>query len=306
MRRREFITLLGGAAAWPLVARAQHSGKPTSASWAPARRPRRANGPLPSCSGCASSAGWRVKILRSNTVGLRATRNGCRSSPRVLCGSTWMSFSRTTRHPCWRQKQATATIAIVFAKSGDPVGAGIVASLARPGGNITGLSSQAPDAAGKRLELLRELIPSLRSVAALADVDNPYAALDVRELSVAARSLGVEVTAIEIRQAREIAPALEALKGTIQALYVVPVPLLFANRVRINTLALGMRVATMHGVREYVETGGLMSYGPNWPDMWRRSANFVDKICAAPSRRTCRWSSPLNSTWSSIRSLRKR
>jgi putative ABC transport system substrate-binding protein len=180
--------------------------------------------------------------------------------------------------PALAAKQATSVIPIVFATAGDPVGSGIVASLARPGGNVTGLSSQAPDAAGKKLELLGELIPGLHRLAILADVNNPYAALDVGEVRGAARTLGLEVSTFEIRLAGDIDAAFEALKGRAQALYVVAVPLLFVNRVRINALALAARLPTMHGVREYVEAGGLMSYGPNWPDMWRRAADFIDKI----------------------------
>jgi putative ABC transport system substrate-binding protein len=180
--------------------------------------------------------------------------------------------------PVLAAKQATSVIPIVFATAGDPVGSGIVASLARPGGNVTGLSSQAPDTAGKKLELLRELIPGLHRLAILADVGNPYAALDVGEVRGAAHTLGLEVATFEIRLAGDIDPAFQAFKGRAQALYVLAVPLLFANRVRINTLALAARLPTMHGVREYVEAGGLMSYGPNWPHMWSRAADFIDKI----------------------------
>jgi putative ABC transport system substrate-binding protein len=180
--------------------------------------------------------------------------------------------------PTLAAKQATSLIPIVFATAGDPVGSGIVASLARPGGNATGLSSQAPDTAGRKLGLLRELIPDLHRLATLADVGNPYAKLDVEEVREAARALGIEVRAFEVQLAGDIDSAFEALRGRAQALYVLPVPLLFANRVRINTLALAARLPTMHGVREYVEAGGLMSYGPNWPAMWRRAADFIDKI----------------------------
>jgi putative ABC transport system substrate-binding protein len=175
-------------------------------------------------------------------------------------------------------KQATSVIPILFATAGDPVGAGIVASLARPRGNVTGLSSQQPDTAGKRLELLRELIPGLRRLAILANAGNPYAALDISEVQAAARILGLEVAIFEIRRAEDIAAAFEALKGRTETLYVPPDPVLFTNRVRINTLALAARLPTMHGVREYVEASGLISYGPNWSDQWRRAADYVDKI----------------------------
>jgi len=175
-------------------------------------------------------------------------------------------------------KQATSVIPIVFATAGDPVGTGIVASLARPGGNVTGLSSQTPDVAGKRLELLREIVPGLHRLAVLADTDNPFVKLDVSQLRQAGAGLGVEVATFEMQRGEDIDPAFEALKGRAQALYVPATPVAFVNRVRINTLALATHVPTMLGVREYVEAGGLMSYGPNWPHMWRRAADFVDKI----------------------------
>src|SRR6516164_2808869 len=167
--------------------------------------------------------------------------------------------------PTLAAKQATSTIPIVFATAGDPIGAGIVPSLARPGGNITGLSSQTPDAAGKRLELFQQVVPGLHRLATLADVDNPYATLDLRQFNEAARTLGIEVLSFEIRRSEELDSVFDALKRRTDALYVLPVPLLFANRTRINTLALSARLPTLYGVREYVEAGGLMSYGPNWP-----------------------------------------
>jgi putative ABC transport system substrate-binding protein len=175
-------------------------------------------------------------------------------------------------------KQATREIPIVMAGAGDPVGSGIVASLARPGGNVTGQSSGGAEVAGKRLELLREIVPGLQRLAVLADTDNPFVKLDVSQLQQAGAGLGVEVATFEIRRGEDIDPAFEALKGRAQALYVPATPVALVNRVRINTLALAAHIPTTLGVREYVEGGGLMSYGPNWPHMWARAANFVDKI----------------------------
>ena len=180
--------------------------------------------------------------------------------------------------PALAAKQATALIPIVFAGAGDPVGTGIVASLARPGGNVTGLSVQFTDLAGKRLELLREVVPNLRRLAILINADNPAAMKEVGEVQAAAGAFGLEVVTLEIRKAEEIASAFEALKGRAEALYVFADALMNTNRVRINTLALAARLPTMHGVREYVEAGGLMSYGPSLPDLYRRAADFVDKI----------------------------
>jgi putative ABC transport system substrate-binding protein len=175
-------------------------------------------------------------------------------------------------------KQTTVVIPIVFALAGDPLATGLVASLARPGGNVTGLSTQAPDLAAKRLDLVRKVVPNLRRLAILANAGYPGAVLEVSEIQAAARTLGVEVAVFEIRRIEDIAPAFEALKGRADALYVVGDPLMNANRIRINILALAARLPTSYLIREYVEPGGLMSYGPNIPDLFRRAGDFVDKI----------------------------
>jgi putative ABC transport system substrate-binding protein len=175
-------------------------------------------------------------------------------------------------------KQATSVIPIVFATAGDPVGNKLVASLARPGGNVTGLATLAAELAGKRLELLREVVPSLHRLAIMGNVGNPFTVLEMGEVRAAAHALGLEVASLEIRRAQDVAPAFEALKGRVDALYVCTDALANTNRIRINTLALGARLPTMHGSRDYVEAGGQMSLGPNFPDLFRRSADFVDKI----------------------------
>src|SRR5262249_43726800 len=175
-------------------------------------------------------------------------------------------------------KQATSVIPIVFALASDPVGGGAVASLARPGGNVTGLSTQTTDLASKRVELLREVVPHLRLFAILGNGDNPEIALEMREVEGAGQKLDLQVATLKVRRAEDIAPALELLKGRAQALYVCTDPLTVANRVSINTLALAAQLPTMHDVRNLVEAGGLMSYGPNWSDQFRRAAELVDKI----------------------------
>ena len=180
--------------------------------------------------------------------------------------------------PVLAAKQATAHVPIVFAAAGDPVGTGLVASLARPGSNLTGLSLQAPDLAGKQLELLREVIPGLRRVAVLINVGNAAAVRELGEVQAAARPLGLEVITLEIRRAEDIAPAIEALKSRAEVLYVPSDPLFTPNRIRINTLALSARLPTIFFERDYVDAGGLMSYGPNRSDMFRRAAELVDKI----------------------------
>jgi len=279
MRRREFITLVGGAmVASPLAVYGQQSGKRTigfmgsgtaaaQSEWTAAFVQR------------LRELGWRDGD--NVTIEYRWAQGRNERFTEIAAEFVRLKVDVIVTHntpPVLAAKQATSIIPIVFATAGDPVGSGVVASLPRPGGNITGLSSETPDTAGKKVGLLRELVPGLSRLAILADVGNPYAALDERKIREAASSIGIEVAPFEIRQASEIDAAFEAMKGRMQALFVLAVPLLFANRIRINTLALAARLPTMHGVREYVEAGGLMSYGPNWPDMWRRAADLVDKI----------------------------
>src|ERR1700720_3080563 len=145
-------------------------------------------------------------------------------------------------------------------------------------GNVTGLANQISDTGGKKLELLREAVPALRRLAIMANVGNPASVLDMGEAQAAAHALGLEVTTSELRRAEDISPAFDALKGRADALYVCVDPLVNTHRIRVNTLALAARLSTMHGLREYVEAGGLMSYGPNLPDLLRRAADYVDKI----------------------------
>jgi putative ABC transport system substrate-binding protein len=175
-------------------------------------------------------------------------------------------------------KQATAVTPIVFAIANDPLGSGMVASLARPGDNITGLSDQQTDTSGKKLELLREVVPRLRRLAVIVDVGNPQSALEMGEVQAAARKLGIEVAPLEIRRGEDIAPAFEALKAQADALYVMQTALVNANRTRIITLALGARLPTICNSRDFVQAGALMSYGPSYSALFRRAAELVDKI----------------------------
>ena len=165
-----------------------------------------------------------------------------------------------------------------FAAVGDPVGTGLVASLARPGGNVTGMSLQQTDSAGKRLELLREVIPGLRHLAIMANGGNPTAILDMREAQAIAHTVGLEAVTSEIRRPEDIVPAFDVFKDRVEALYVCNDPLAATNRVRINTSALDARLPTMFGGREYIEVGGLMSYSASFPDLFRRAADYVDEI----------------------------
>jgi putative ABC transport system substrate-binding protein len=175
-------------------------------------------------------------------------------------------------------KQATKTIPIVLAIANDPLADGLVTSLARPGGNITGLSLLAPDLAGKRLELFRESLAALRRMAILADPGYAPAGLEMADVFRLAHTAGVEASKIEIRRAEDIVPAIVPLKGITDALYVCGGPLVSTNRDRINTSALAAQLPTMHGVKEYVEAGGLMSYGPSYTDLFSRAGEYVDKI----------------------------
>jgi ABC-type uncharacterized transport system substrate-binding protein len=184
----------------------------------------------------------------------------------------------TSGPPVFAAKQATSVIPIVFATVADPLSTGLVASLTRPGGNVTGLSLTSPELAGKRLELLREAIPGLRQLAIMANADYPPSMRELDGVETAARPLGIETIALKIRQAADIAPAFEVLKGRAQALYVVGETLTSANQVQIHSFALAARLPTMDPHRESVETGGLMSYAPNFPSLFRRAADYVDKI----------------------------
>jgi putative ABC transport system substrate-binding protein len=175
-------------------------------------------------------------------------------------------------------KQATSVIPIVFAVAVDPVGADLVASLARPGGNVTGLSMQATDLAGKRLELLLEALPGLRKLAIMGNAGYAGSVVEIGEIRAVAGKLGLGVDVLEIRRAEDIAPAFGTLTSETQALYVCGDALVTANRARVSTLALGARLPTIYPDRAFLEAGGLMAYGANNADLFRRAADYVDKI----------------------------
>src|SRR5262249_11225937 len=167
---------------------------------------------------------------------------------------------------------------VVFAAAGDPVANGLVESLARPGGNLTGLSVQQTDLGAKRLEVFRELIPRFDRLTILANVENPITVLEMREVQAAARSLGLHVNTVEVRGAKDIAPAIAALKGRTDGIYIQADPLLNTHRIQINTLALSAQLPTMYGIREFVDAGGLMSYGPNFSDLYRRAVAIKQPV----------------------------
>ena len=173
-------------------------------------------------------------------------------------------------------KNATQTIPVVMS-GGDPIGAGLVASLARPGGNITGLSNFSPDLAGKRLELLKEIIPRLSRIAALWNPENQLTAF--KETQAAAGTLGVQLQSVEVRSAIDIETGFRAAaKGQAGAVTAMLSASMFSQRTRTAEIAAKHRLPTMHSQSLWVEAGGLMSYGTHFPDLWRRAAIYVDKI----------------------------
>src|SRR5262245_35811523 len=277
--RREFMTLIGGAAVvWPLVVRAQQGTKLPTIGYLGSARLATESERIAAFVQRLHDLGWiegRTTVIDYRWAEGRTERYAEIAAEFVRLK---VDVIVTVGGAVAAAKQATATIPIVFAYAGDPVGSGMVASLAQPGGNVTGLSVQSTDLAGKRLEILREAIPDLRRLAVIADVSYPASLLEVGQVRTAAGKLGVDVEVLEVRRAEDIASAFAALKGlAAQALYVCPDATINANHVRINILALGARLPTMHGRQESVEVG-LISYGPNFPDLYRRAADYVDKI----------------------------
>jgi putative ABC transport system substrate-binding protein len=278
MKRRQFIVLIGGAgatAAWPRSARGQPSPKlptigilgPTTASVA-----ARWTGALVQR---LHELGW----IEGRTVAIEYRWVQGRSERAVEIVSEFVRLKvdvivTSGARNAIAAKQVTSAIPIVFVSAGDPVGNGLVASLARPGANVTGLSHQWTDLAAKRIELLRELTPGLSRMAVMVNPSNPDTALEMVEVQTAASTLGLEVVTREIRRTEDIVPAFEAIKGRVQALRNV----VFDNGPLINTLAFAARLPTMHSFRRHVVSGGLMSYGANYIDLSRRAADYVDKI----------------------------
>ena len=304
MRRREFITLIGGAATGsavlqPLAARAQQLGKLPAIgflgadaaawnSWTAAFVTR------------LRELGWiegRTITIHYRWDEGRPERDAEIAAEFVQLNVDVMVTNGIAAHAL---KHATAVIPIVFAIAPDPIGGGLVASLARPGGNITGQSLQATDLAGKRLGLLREISPGLRRLALMFDADFAEAKLEAANVRAAADALGIEMLLVEIRRAEDIAPAFAALQPQTDALYVVGDGLTVANRTPIVTFALGKRLPSMFGNRTFVKAGGLMSYGPDFPALFRHAAELVDNFCTAPSLATSRSSSRPNSISPSI------
>jgi ABC-type uncharacterized transport system substrate-binding protein len=279
VRRRDFISgIAGSAAAWPLGARAQSSNRLPTIGFLGASTPSAWSQWTSAFVQRLTELGWiegRTVLIEYRWAEGRSERYAEIATEFVRLN---VNVILTVGGAVPASKQATSVIPIVFAIAIDPVGTGLVASLARPGGNVTGLSMQATDLAGKRLEYLREVLPGLRRLAIMANVGYPASVVEIGEVQAAARKTALEIELLEIRQAEDIAPAFASLTSGTQALYVCGDALVTANRARISTLALGARLPTIYPDRAFLETGGLMAYGANNADLFRRAADYVDKI----------------------------
>ena len=279
MKRRAFITLLGGAAAaWPLAARAQQTGKLPTIGFLGGTSPSVVSQSVAAFVQRLRELGW----VEGRNVAIEYRWSQGRQERLAEIAAEFVRLKVdiivTNGDSVDTARRAIAAIPIVFALANDPVGGGLVASLAQPGGNVTGLSLQATDLGGKRLELLREIVPRLRRLAIIVDVGYSDSVLEMGEVRAAARTLGIEAAPAEIRRAEDIVPTVEAVKAQADALYVVVGALVGAYRTRIITSALSARLPTLFSNREQVQAGGLMSYGPSVPDMFHRTADLVDKI----------------------------
>jgi putative ABC transport system substrate-binding protein len=280
MQRRDFITLLGSTAvAWPLATRAQKLRLPTigylGSTTAAAEKPR-----TDAFVQRLGELGWTDG--RTVAIEYRWAESRTERFPEIAADLVKLRVDiivPTSTAAALACKQATGVVPIVFPLSGDPLATGLVVSLARPGGNITGLSNQAADVAGKRLEILRGMVPALRRLAILANAEYPARISETADVQAAAGRLGLDVAAFDIRPTEEFAPVFGIMRaGGAEALYVVGDTFINSNRVLIATSAINARLPTIYVAREYVEAGGLMSYGANIPHLFRRAAELVDKV----------------------------
>jgi putative ABC transport system substrate-binding protein len=279
MRRREFLYLIVGATTWPLGARAERAEKPpvigaifpgTATS-----TPRIAKilvqrlGELGWVVGRDVVVEYRYAEGSIHRAGEAAAEFARMKVDVILLGGDSEALAA---------KRATVTIPIVVASVGDPVGNGLIESLAHPGGNITGMSLALSETAGKRLELLREVVPGLKRVAIFGNSGNPMVATERNAAIAAAHALGFDTIISGVQTIEDIAPTIEALKGNADALYVCEDPFTIIQRARINAAALAARLPAMRLYRFSTEEGGLVSYGPDNFDLYRRAIELVDKI----------------------------
>ena len=280
MRRRDFIKgIVGSAATWPLSVRAQQRDKLPLIGFLGATTPALASERVAAFTQRLKELGW----IEDRTVKIeyRWAEGDLKRSPEIIAEFVRLKVNVIVTHATenvMAAKRVTSVIPIVFAAAGDPIGTDLVASLAHPGGNVAGLSIQATDLATKRLQLLREVVPDLRRLAILVNVNNPASVLERREVQTAARKISLEVISLELRNAEDIAPAFKAVEGRAQVLYVIPDALVSTNRARIHTLAMGVRLPTMYASRDYVEAGRTIRTCSGAPP------SMSTKFCAAPSR----------------------
>jgi ABC-type uncharacterized transport system substrate-binding protein len=278
IRRREFVfTLAGAAAAWPRAARAQQGGKRYavgifSAGGEPVQNRAFFD--------AMRELGW---VEGKNVVfEHRYAQNQLERLPELAADLVRLNVDVIATGgtlAALAAKRATAKIPIVMMAAGDPLGSGLVASLAQPGGNVTGMSLMAPDLGGKRLELMKEVLPRLSLVAVLWNAANSYSALVFKETQAAGRILGIEVRSVEVRGPSDFDSAFEATSRLrVDALITIEDPLTIGHRTRIAEFAAGRQLPSVHGVTEFVAVGGLISYGASLADLYRRSASYVDKI----------------------------
>jgi putative ABC transport system substrate-binding protein len=281
MHRRQFISLVGGAAtAWPLAARAQQHVRRVGVFGTPDSgvRQERVNALQQELAKLGWVAGRNLRLdvrwfdvesdeldqfrkEAAELVGLKADVIVSEGTPATASAI-----------------QATSVIPIVFVNTGDPVGTGLVSSLSRPSGNATGFSNQSDELAGKRVKILRDAVPHLARLAVLTDPRNPAAVLEAGEAEAAAQALGLSPKRLEVRRVEEIAPALESFKRFGDGVHVTRNALLLGNADRIIILALGLHLPTSFGTQEQVKAGALMSYGPDSLDLWRGAAGYVDRV----------------------------
>jgi putative tryptophan/tyrosine transport system substrate-binding protein len=277
MRRREFITLIGTAAGWPLAVSAQQPTKIFKIGFI-------ATGGVPLYMNAfhdeLQALGW---IEGKNVIyEARYAENRLDRLPELVTELLRLNIdiivAGGTPAPL-AAKRATATVPIVMAGAADPLGSGLVASLARPGGNVTGLSPTGADLVGKRLELLKEVLPGLSSVAILWNADHPFSTLVFKETERAAQGLRIEVQSLEVRSPNDIDRALiTAMRQNASALIAIEDPLTTDYRHQIADFAAENRLPAIYGLRMFVDAGGLLSYGADLADLYRRAARYVDKI----------------------------
>jgi putative ABC transport system substrate-binding protein len=279
MRRRDFIAALGSASAlWPVAARAQQPSMPvigylgtgtysTQREW------------LATFTQRLHELGWREGQNLKIEVRFGEGRNDRFAEIAAEFAALKVNMIVSSGGAVPAIMRTTSTIPIIFAGANDPVGSGYVTSLPRPGGNVTGLSLQSADLVGKRLELLRELVPKLKHLAIIGSAsDSRGSVVEIDQVKASAGAQAIELVTFQIDGPQDLAPAFDAFKGKTEAVYVVSNPFTTTNRIGILTLALGVRLPTMFGFQDMVEAGGLISYGADFLDLWRRAADYADKV----------------------------